>query len=353
MQIIYKLIKKYNLNLKGLNILTEAASGPYLLNPFVAIAAGANKVICKSKSTQFGSAEEIKKSILNIAEEMKCTEKIIVTDVLEESEFQCVDIITNSGHLRPITKDQIRWLKNTAVIPLMWEPWEFHNGYLDINACKENDILVMGTNESEPPCDMRNYGAAFGLKLLFETGLEVAGNRVVLLGSTQTLCSPIKEAIINLGGDVIWFSSNSLGDCQYPELRKYLTENAKDIDGILFAEHFYPDELMNHNIGLNFLDLCKLNPNLKIAISCGNVNVNELISSGLHYFPKKIEPFGYMSYQSYHLGSLPVLDLFAAGLKVGEVMARARLSGLNVRDSAFYALKNSPAMDFEGKLAWV
>ena len=45
------------------------------------------------------------------------------------------------------------------------ETWEFHDGYLDIEACKENNILVLGTNESCHPCDMKNYGAAFGLKL--------------------------------------------------------------------------------------------------------------------------------------------------------------------------------------------
>lgn len=237
----------------------------------------------------------------------------------------------------------------------MWETWEFHDGYLDIEACKQNQILVMGTNESQPPCDMRNYGAAFGLKLLFEAGLEIVGNKIILLGSTDTLCSPIKKAIEYLGGEVIWFSSlfPSLGNNHYSKLNTYITENAKHIDGILFAEHLFAEELMNNIFGVCFAELYALNSNIKIAISCGNINVDSLVDSNIYYYPKKIEPFGYMTYQSYHLGALPVMDLFAAGLKVGEAMARGRLAGYDIRESAIYAINNSPAQDFEGALAWL
>ena len=41
--------------------------------------------------------------------------------------------------------------------------------------------------------------------------------------------------------------------------------------------------------------------------------------TSLQYLPKKIA-FGHMSYQAYHLGPQPVLELFAAGLKVGEIV---------------------------------
>ena len=48
-----------------------------------------------------------------------------------------------------------------------------------------------------------------------------------------------------------------------------------------------------------------------------------------------------------------MLRLYAAGLKVGEVMARARLSGMTIREAAKHALDNSPAMDFDGNLSWI
>ena len=352
---INKLIEKYDIDLTNLVILTEAASGPYVLNPFIALAANAKKVICKTTHSHFAKAENVIADTIELAKKFQFEDRIFVKDNLDDLDYSSADIITNSGHLRPITKDQINLLKSTAVIPLMWETWEFHDGYLDIAACKQNEILVMGTNESHPPCDMRNYGAAFGLKLLFEAGLEIAGNKIILLGSTDTLCSPIKRAIENLGGEVIWFSSlfPSLGGNHYSKLKSYIIENAAQIDGILFAEHLFPEEIMSNAFGVSFWELYDLNPNIKIAISCGNINIDSLVNSKLHYYPRKIESFGYMTYQSYHLGALPVMDLFAAGLKVGEAMARARLAGHDIRESAICAMQNSPAQDFEGELSWI
>jgi hypothetical protein len=46
------------------------------------------------------------------------------------------------------------------------------------------------------------------------------------------------------------------------------------------------------------------------------------------------------------LGPKPVIDLHAAGLRVGEVMARARLAGKNLDDTISMALTMSPAQEF-------
>lgn len=351
---IDKLVQKYNLNLSELVVLTEGASGAYLLNPFVALAAGAKQVICRLKDSRFANAKTVKEDMLSKAKLWNYEDRLVVKDTLENKDYGSADIITNSGHLRPISREHIASMKKTAVIPLMWETWEFHDGYLDIKACKENNILVMGTNESRPPCDMKNYGAAVGLKLLFETGVEIAGSNILMLGSTETLCIPIKKAIEHLGGNVTLFShaNSMLSEHHYSNLKPYLEEKAREIDAILLTEHKHDDKLFSRDVGMPFSDLSKKNQELKIAISCGNIDVEDLKNSQLHYYPKYIEPFGYMSYQSYHLGPFPVMDLFAAGLKVGEVMAKARLAGMTVQESAIYALKESPAEDFEGDLSW-
>jgi len=351
---ILNLVKKYKLDLSGLVVLTEAASGTYLLNPFIALAAGAQKVICKTKTTSYGVADDITHNKLKLAADWGCSERIVVKEDLDGDDLAQADIITNSGHLRPITKEQISQLKSTAVIPLMWETWEFREADLDLNACKKREILVLGTNESAPPCDMKKYSAMIGVKLLLELGLEIAGNTIVLVGSTSTLCSSIKSALQFLGADVVWFShNNSESDFFYSEIQSYLQKNAMSIDGILIAEHHFPNQIFGKAGVISFTDLKQSNPDIKIGISCGNIDIDDLKNSNLSYFPKEIMPFGYMSYQSYHVGSLPVMDLFAAGLRVGEIMARARLNGMPLQDAAQYSIKNSPAMDFEGELSWL
>jgi hypothetical protein len=64
--------------------------------------------------------------------------------------------------------------------------------------------------------------------------------------------------------------------------------------------------------------------------------------------PEAIAPPGTMSYSPAVLGPRPVLELTAAGLKVGEVAARARLAGLDVAEATRVALRDSPAMAFPG-----
>lgn len=351
---IFNLVKKYNLDLSGLTVLTEAASGAYLLNPFIALAAGAKKVICQTKTTDYGLADDIIKKTHELANSWGCLDRVVVKEDLDCDDLLMADIITNSGHLRPITKEKIAKFKPTAVIPLMWETWEFRDADLDLKVCKENEILVLGTNESAPPCDMKKYGAMIGVKLLLELGLEIAGNTIILIGSTNILCIPIKNALEYLGASVVWFSYNKAeSDFFYTDLSDYIVKNARNTDAIFIAEHHFSDQVFGTNGFISFSDIQQFNQDIRIGISCGNIDIEDLKNSKLSYFPKNILPFGYMSYQSFHVGSLPVMDLFASGLKVGEVMAKARLSGLSIKDTTIHALKNSPAMDFAGTLSWL
>ncbi len=60
-----------------------------------------------------------------------------------------------------------------------------------------------------------------------------------------------------------------------------------------------------------------------------------------------------MSYQPSELGPYPVMDLFAAGLKVGQISANARKEGLSLSEAAKVTLRNAPALDLEGDDAWI
>jgi hypothetical protein len=103
---------------------------------------------------------------------------------------------------------------------------------------------------------------------------------------------------------------------------------------------------------LTYQQLQKTNPALCIGVIAGNLDIQGLKNSRLHHHPETIHPFGYMSYQPSELGPLPVLALYAAGLHVGQVMARARKSGLTTQEAAAYTLEHAPAMDFDGEWAW-
>ena len=75
-----------------------------------------------------------------------------------------------------------------------------------------------------------------------------------MLGSTETLCMPIKKAIEYLGGNVTLFSheNSSIGDYHYPNLKNYLEEKASGLDAILLTEHKYDDKLFSQDVGFFF-----------------------------------------------------------------------------------------------------
>ncbi len=104
----------------------------------------------------------------------------IVTE-LNHSIIAQADVVTNSGHVRPINRDMIALLKPTAVVPLMYESWEFRETDVDLEACRDRGIAVAGTNERHPEIDVFSYLGIMAVKLLLDSGVAVYKSRVVLL----------------------------------------------------------------------------------------------------------------------------------------------------------------------------
>jgi hypothetical protein len=344
--ILIKCIEDNNINLDGLVVLTEAASGPYLYTPILAAMAGAKKVYAIAGDSSYGKKEDIKEQTLRVADIFGANERLEIIFDRTGPQIQESDIITNSGFVRPIDRRMIDSMKKTAVIPLMWETWEFRESDLDLEACREKGILVLGTDESKKPLDMYPYSGFLAMKLIFQLGLEGYKTNVILLGSGLALAKSIYDHFKQLGMGVAWFSDTEDGGRPYEELKGYWMENGKNVDAIILAELKNDVCLLGDNGIVGYADLVKINPAVGIGVIAGNINATGLKRSGLPYYPEKIKPYGFMSYQAYDLGPRPVLELYAAGLKVGEDMAKARLKGMDIKDAKDYVLKNSNAMDF-------
>jgi len=348
--VVKEQIKNFNLDLSGLTVITECASGFYAYNTFVPILANAKKVIAVSKTTSYGTFEENKKNIEDLAEKLNIDiSNLEVVEKLEEHHLKEADIVTNSGLVRPITSDMMSKMKNTSVIPLMWETWEFRDEDLDLSSAIENDILVLGTKETSKEIDMRGYAGVLGLAVLVYLNLEVYKTKVVLFGN-EVLGNAIVETFEKNNVEYLWFVESPCNKNQkpYKELEDY-KHIIKSYDVVLFAEHSYRDEILTKEHGVTLKELSELNEEIKIGVIAGNINEQELKNSSLEYFPKKIMPAGYMSFQPYHMGAKPVIELFSAGLKIGEQMAKCRLNGMNLEDTIEFMTTKSFAMDFVRK----
>jgi len=351
--LIKKLISHFDVDLDGMTIYTEIATGPYLYPAFIASLANASKIYAIAKNSRYGPAKEIIKTGKRLAIKLGISSKLQFVQKKYRKHLSQCDIITNTGFVRPINLNNIRSMKKTAVIPLMWETWEFRKEDLNLDECKKNEILVLGTNEHEDPCNMAPYSGILAIKLLFDLKLEIYRNNILLLGGQPTLGGAIYKTLVSLGAQVKWFSSSQSHSESYEGLSKYFSKYGNAIDAIIVAEHSDKRLLIGEGGLLNLNDIKRINPAVRLGIITGGVDTTQLSNSGLIYEPRAIRQIGYMSYQPDLLGPQPVIELLTAGLKVGQAMANARLSGLDIPDSVKYALNNSPAMDFQGDNSWL
>jgi hypothetical protein len=343
------LIDRYGLDLRGLTVYTEAAAGAYAWNAVLAAVAGA-RVLAETRDSSYASAQDAAARVMAIAEAEGVSDRLQIAVGRRREWLAAADIVTNSGFVRPIDRALIEVLKPTAVVPLMWETWEWREGELDLAACRDAGILVLGTDETSAQCDMRPFISLLALKLLLSLGFD--GGTVLLLASDDLLGRSVARALAANAVSYTWASPNGHADVSYAALASALAGRGPAIDHVIVAEHTCADRLVGPGA---LLDPAALPPRLKGAsfgVMAGHVDEASLVAAGTTFFPSHIAPFGYMSYQPYALGRRPVLTLFGAGLRVGQAMARARLRGLDPAEAAAVALTESPAMDFKGAMAW-
>ena len=100
----------------------------------------------------------------------------------EDPRVGAADIVTNLNYVRPLDKAMLARLKPTAVIPLMFETWEYRPSDLDLEEARRLGICVLGTNERDERLRVLEYIGPVAVKLAMEMGVEVLTSRVVVLG---------------------------------------------------------------------------------------------------------------------------------------------------------------------------
>lgn len=174
-------VERCHLDLSGAVVLTEAASGAYVVTPVLAALAGATRVHAVTRDTRYGTAEEIWALTRQVASLAGCESRIEFSREKTEAAITAADIVTNSGHVRPLDGTVVERLKAGAVIGLMYEAWEFRAGDLDLAACRRRGIPVVGVNERHPNIDVFGYLGVMAVKLLLDAGVGVYRTRILLL----------------------------------------------------------------------------------------------------------------------------------------------------------------------------
>ena len=332
-------VKKLGLNLRGMNVLTEAASGNFIVTPLIAALAGAFKIYAVVRDTGYGSVEELLTYLSewqNILEIPQNTIKPIMEPIEAAENAQ---IVTNLRSVRPINKTLINKLPDDASICLMMETWEYRTEDVDLEACIKRNIPVLGTNEYDVRLNIIKYVGILALKLLLEKGIELFESKVGLISSGK-FADEIKGALERNGASVFVYD---------PILKRAdpgFFVNLSDVDAIVLAEQQETGILLSETDGEIPISLIKDSKPIIIHI-CGRVDINLFQKGILEKYPERNVEAGYMTVTTDYVGLKPIIDLHTAGLKVGQAMTEGMRKYKNSAEKAKeYALANSPAMDF-------
>ncbi len=330
-------IDVFDLDLTDLIVLTEAATGYYSLTPMIAALAGARMVHCVAANSRFGSKKDAACGVMALAEDWGVSSNVGILNSRTDDAVSEADIVTNLGFVRPLDEPFLRLLKPTAVIPLMWETWEFRGSDLDLEECRRRGIPVMGTNEDHASLQTSTYVGVVALKLLLSIDIEVIGSRVAIMGDGK-FADQVEAQLSQAGAGVVRLSPAEGSKLAAPSVSDVLA----GCDALVVVEHAYRGLLIGGEGLLEPQQLQAANPALSVAHICGAVDKSSLVDLGFECVPEVFCPAGHMSLTTDYVGPRPLIDLHTAGLKVGELLARARLAGLDARQSETRVLEQTP-----------
>ena len=326
-------IEHFSLDLSNLVVYTELGSGNYVFSPIISFLAGAKKVYAFSCDSRYGSFKSNVNGFYDVVNNLGLDgikDKVVIVDKKKREDVVAADIVTNSGLVRPINRFFVSMMKETAVIPLMFEAWEFRPEDVDIDFCRSKDIMVLGVNEECSLLDVMRYSGFLVCKLMFECGFGVHKDNVLLIGSGRIGHNIARFLSVNKI-DFYWFSLDD---------DKHLGVDLSLFDVIVVAEHYH-NVLVIGRGGLIDPDvLFSVNPLVQIVHICGNVDVDDILRNNLSIHPVFVKPFGYMSVSMDYVCFKSSFELFIAGLRVGEIMARNRIKFNSFKDAYDESVKD-------------
>lgn len=298
-------LERCSLDLSDLTVLTEAATGPYAVTAILAAMAGAN-VYALASPTGYATSEELERIAMELAAFAGVSERVRVIADKRPEAISAADIITNSGQVRPIDAHVIADMKESAVIPLMYEDWEFRSSDVDLPACHERGIAVAGTNERHPALDVFSFLGPMAVKQLHDAGVAVYASKLVLLCDND-FAPFIAQGLRGCGAEVI--ETDQLGEATL----------ASDTDAVIAARHPREQYVLT---AADAKMLSELAPGAVLVELWGDTDREALARTGVPVWPVAPAARGHMAVLPSAVGPEPIVRLQAGGLKVGEVLAR-------------------------------
>ncbi len=307
LEIMRATLARTELDLSGLTILTEAATGAYCVTPVIAALANADRVYALTRPSRYGSIAEVKACTIGLATLAGVADRVEIIETIDNEVLARADIVTNSGHLRPLTRSIISKLPQHCIIALMFETWEFRTSDIDLAAARERSIPIVGVNERHPAVDVFSYLGPLCVNMLHEAGVPVYGSRIALLCDND-FSSFIARSLIGLGADIRSFSEvASLERGHWDAIVLALQPAAGPRIDALGASH-----------------LARVAPNAIMVQLWGDADRAAIEATGVSVWPRQAPAPGHMGVLLSAIGPEPIIRLQTGGLRAAEWVRRGK-----------------------------
>jgi GT2 family glycosyltransferase len=261
-------------------------------------------VVLARDTERHGSAADAVAETLSLATSAGVVDRITPIDRLGPDHLSKCDILTNSGHLRPISADVIECLPREAVIALMFEAWEFRGADLDIEACARRGIRVAAVDERHPDVAVFPFLGPLCVKLLADADMPVRGKRIAVL-CDNPFSTFIKAGLEDEGAETGLYA------------------NVEDVpaqawDAVVVAFDPGREKMTRGELEI----LADRAPRALLAQFWGNIDRPAASNLGFRLCPR-VEPRpGHMGILLNALGHEPIVRLQAGGLRAAELVFR-------------------------------
>ncbi len=317
------------LDLGGLRVLTEAGVGYRRIAPVVAALAGAADVYAVSRDSAQAARKDAEAQTWSLAEAAGVLRRLHLVPTRLQAPLDTVDIVTDLPGVRPIDESILRTLSDTAVVTLMRGVAHWRPADVDIAGCRRAGIAVAGLDEEA--VGLLRYAPLAVIWGLTALGVEATGGVVLVAGAGHAYPYVVR-ALAQLGARVLVAAPESAGRIALHGGEKVagsLAEPAAleplgEADALILAPGLPGDRLLGPGTPVEAQAIAAAAPHLAVVCGGADIESRALADAGLRVWPS---PHGGGPAAVDELVPRPVIESLVAGLKVGEVMARARRGG--------------------------
>jgi hypothetical protein len=307
-RLVRRAVTECELDLDGATVLTEAATGAYVVTPVVAALGGAERVFALSRNTRYGSVADVTEVTFDLAARAGVADRIEIVMEKTRALVGSADIITNSGHLRPLDARTIGWMRADAVVPLMFEAWELDAGRVDVDveALRARGIRTAGTNERHPAVDVFNYLGPMAVKQLTDASVAVLHSRILVI-CDNPFAGFLRDGLRSAGAAV---------EVAPVPPRSFAT----DLDAVVVAMRPTGASVFDEGDARR---LAEAAPGALVTQFWGDLDREAIARAGVVCWPEQGPSAGHMGVLPSALGPEAIVRLQTGGLKVGAVLRKA------------------------------